>query len=136
MTVDGVRHDQFIDLHVGLDAVSRIPTSWNYSVEDPYAVIAEFHTGQSDRIQWRFARELLLDGLLGPVGEGDIRVRPHRGDGDLLQMDLRTPTGFATFDVDRASIRAFAEATTDLVPLGYEQYLVDLDELDALLIND
>ncbi len=133
MTADKVRHDRNVELHVGNAHRSPVPTSWVYRADDPYAVSIEFFPGQHHRVQWRFARDLLIDGLTEPTGEGDVRVEPDLDRPDLLKLSLRTPSGTATLDVDRAQTQRFIDGAIRLVPAGGEQDFVNLDELDDLL---
>jgi hypothetical protein len=55
-----------------------------YDVADPYAVQVTFHTGSGsdgEIVGWTFARQLLTDGVTGPVGEGDVQVWPSTSAG-------------------------------------------------------
>ncbi len=69
----------------GLGAVLRVPSFpdvvlpvlLGYRESDPYAVrLVLLPDGLGDEsVEWVFARSLLTEGLIGPVGEGDVRVR-------------------------------------------------------------
>jgi len=133
MTPNQVRHHRDIDLHVGNARRSPVPTSWVYRSDDPYAVSIEFFPGRQDRVQWRFARDLLLHGLTEPTGEGDVRIEPDLDDPGSLKLKLRTPSGTATLDIARPQTQRFIDAAIELVPVGGERNFVDLDELDGLL---
>ena len=52
-----------------------LPVVLGYCSSDPYAVSASFGTTAGE-IVWTFGRDLLRDGLGGPVGIGDVRVWP------------------------------------------------------------
>lgn len=102
----------------------------SYSVSDPYAVTAAFRSGDGV-VSWVFARELLLDAMAGPVGEGDIRLSVHEG---VLRMQLSSPAGEATMEGPIAAVRDFLEASLGLLPLGYEWQYMNFDtELAEIL---
>ena len=65
-----------------------------YAADDPWAVRVAFHTGETDVIEWLFARELLADGVVASVGEGDIRVWPALSDGErVVCLSMASPSG-------------------------------------------
>jgi hypothetical protein len=46
-----------------------------YELSDPYAVRVAFTVDESDEaVEWIIGRDLLIDGLNCPVGEGDVRT--------------------------------------------------------------
>src|SRR6478736_4377323 len=47
---------------------------------DPYAVTMVFRTGVQE-VLWTFGRELLVEGLFEPTGDGDVHVWPCLGPG-------------------------------------------------------
>jgi len=110
-----------------------------YSRDDPYAVHVAFHTGGSGNavVEWTFARQLLIDGLLGPTGTGDVRCWPSRERHGVLQLALSSPSGSALFEVPKDALVDFLTRTYAAVPLGSEGEHVDLDaELALLLWSD
>lgn len=107
-----------------------------YSTADPWAVRLVFRSRGDDAVEWVFARDLLHDGAREPVGEGTVHVAPA-GTGHCLRLSLSTPTGCATFEVDRDELAEALAQTFLLVPAGAEIELVDLDrELAALLSSE
>ena len=60
------------------DLATRWLSRLSWSPHLPMAVTLELpETPYGDlTILWRFARDLLADGMAGPVGEGDVRVAP------------------------------------------------------------
>lgn len=74
---------------------------------------------------WTFARELLVSGLEGAVGCGDVRVRPYGYDRTVLEF--HAPEGTAVVHVRSGDVRSFLSRSTDLVPVGLEHLQVDLD---------
>ena len=70
-----------------------------YDVYDPYALTVAFHTGgadTSDTVEWTFARQLLMDGVTAPAGQGDVRVWPTTTAGEgIVCLSLCSPSGKA-----------------------------------------
>ncbi|MFJ5644882.1 SsgA family sporulation/cell division regulator [Streptomyces sp. NPDC093223] len=50
----------------------------SYDPEDPFAVTAMFTLDGRVLARWRLDREMLNESLRGPVGVGDVRLRPVR----------------------------------------------------------
>ena len=107
----------------------RIPVELRYDTCDPYAVRLTFHLPGDDPVTWAFGRELLVDGVGRPCGEGDVHVAP--ADDDLLgEVLIRLQVGSdqALFRVSAAPLVAFLDRTDKLVPLGQEGALADFDD--------
>ena len=111
-----------------------------YSAADPWAVTVTFQTGgEGDGVvEWMFARQLLTDGVAGPVGEGDVRVWPEvHGAGDrVVNLAMASPSGSALFEIDRDDLVEFLQQTYLAVPTGAEAAVVDLDAELAQLLAD
>jgi hypothetical protein len=108
-----------------------------YSPEDPYAVRVTFHTGtaEDEVVAWTFARSLLTDGVMGPVGDGDVQVWPSTTRGvSSVCLSLTSPSGRALFEAPLADIVQFLARTYTLVPTGHESDFVDVDAELALLL--
>lgn len=106
-----------------------------YESGDPYAVHVGFRTGGDDIVEWTFARQLLTDGVSGPVGEGDVQVWPSHNDGTPVAcLALSSPSGRALFEVPQAELVSFLAETYAAVPTGHESEFVDLDAELALLM--
>lgn len=105
-----------------------------YDVRDPWAVAATFQECGRDgaEVSWLFGRQLLTDGLAGPVGAGDVAIRPVDGG---VRLALRSPTGAALVEGDREEVVDFLQRTYLLVPTGHEAGCVDLDAELALLLS-
>ncbi|KGH44557.1 sporulation protein SsgA [Modestobacter caceresii] len=85
-------------------------------------------------VEWLLSRDLLRAGLIGPVGEGDVRLWPARNGLDVLFLQLRAPSGEALFEVSGVAVGQFLRETDALVPVGTESELLRVDdELTALL---
>jgi len=122
---DTIAHDMFALLR---EAAAPVVTRWNYRTDDPFAVTLEIQTRGNRCVDWVLARELLVAGLSAPAGIGDVRVRPARlGEWDLTLVEIRSFDGNAVLEVDRDLLRQFVEATIEVVPLGGESTVVDMD---------
>lgn len=113
----------------------RIPVELRYETCDPYAVRLTFHLPGDAPVTWAFGRELLVDGVGSPCGEGDVRVSPAGSDtlGDVL-IRLQVGPDQALFRSSVAPLVAFLDRTDKLVPLGQEGALADFDaHLDEAL---
>lgn len=110
-----------------------------YDAGDPYAVHVGFRTGGGldavDVVEWTFARQLLTDGVAGPVGDGDVQVWPSRiGPAAVVCLSLCSPSGKALFEVPLGELIEFLTQTYLAVPTGSESRFVDLDAELALLM--
>ncbi len=106
-----------------------------YSENDPYAVTASFGT-RHGTIVWAFARDLLLDGLVEPVGDGDVSVWPAVGmrDDACVMIEFRSPDGELLVETPSRGITEFVNRSLDLVPRESESAHLDVDRLiDQLL---
>ncbi len=113
----------------------RIPVELGYETCDPYAVRLTFHLPGDAPVTWTFGRELLIDGLGRPCGEGDVRIEPVDPEmlGEVL-IRLQVGSDQALFRTGTAPLVAFLDRTDRLVPLGQEGALADFDaHLDEAL---
>ena len=128
-----------LDLRLVVPGGPSLPvvTAVRYDAADPWAVRIAFRTGTegSGVVEWLFARSLLIEGAVGPVGEGDVRVWPvQRGRGCVVHLAMASPSGSAVFELDRDELEQFLRRTCAAVPVGRESAAVDLDaELAQLL---
>ncbi len=120
----------------------RIPVELRYESTDPYAVRLTFHLPGDAPVTWAFGRELLVDGVNGAAGDGDVRVSPVElagggGTGEMpgeVHIRLQVGNDQALFRAGVAPIIAFLDRTDKLVPLGQEQALADFEaDLDQAL---
>ena len=120
----------------------RIPVELRYESTDPYAVRLTFHLPGDAPVTWAFGRELLVDGVGGASGDGDVRISPVEqtgggGTGEMAaEVHIRLQVGAdqALFRASVAPLVAFLDRTDKLVPLGQEQALADFEaELDEAL---
>jgi hypothetical protein len=129
MTSESVRQDMFTVLH---GQATPIVTRWSYQAADPFAVSLAVRIQQGHWIEWLVARDLVVQALDGPAGEGDIRMVPRTASGyDVVEIEIRSTDGRAVLEVDHDLLHQFVHATLGVVPLGEESAHVDLDEAVA-----
>ncbi|MBR8639854.1 SsgA family sporulation/cell division regulator [Streptomyces tuirus] len=104
----------------------------SYDTADPFAVTVVFSHDGRVLARWQLDREMLGDALRGPVGVGDVRMRPEsRGMWQELRMEFlgdARPDGGRHHAVVFAwapGFAAFLRETYELVPPGREEFRVD-----------
>ncbi|MGX2996960.1 SsgA family sporulation/cell division regulator [Streptomyces sp. JNUCC 64] len=112
-----------------------VPARLTYRPDDPFAVHIAFHIGSEHPVNWTFARELLIEGVFRPCGQGDVRVWPTKvGGRSVVLVALSSPDGDALLEAPAAPVSAWLERTLRIVPPGSETGRLGLDEeLVALL---
>ena len=104
-----------------------------YAAMDPYAVHLIVSADHSAASCWVFARDLLIAGLTGTAGQGDVMVGTEPG-GGVVSVTLRNGRDVLAIDLPRLPLCRFAADMLAIVPRGSEQAHVDLDaELRSLL---
>jgi hypothetical protein len=132
MTATTIHHEHVAALHTQGDPIP-VSTRWTYRADEPFAITVAFATERGRWVEWIFARDLLIAGLDDPSGEGDLRVAPHPADDEVLLLEIRSPSGSAMFELDRADTEDFVTHTLELVPAGTESTHFDIDRLLAEL---
>ncbi|MFF8770017.1 SsgA family sporulation/cell division regulator [Kitasatospora sp. NPDC015120] len=123
-----------MNLVVSAELTFRIVVDLDYDPADPYAVRFTFHLPGDEPVTWVFARELLLDGLARPSGEGDVHIHPVGGELGEVCLVLCSPEGDAVLRGAAPPLIAFLARTDRLVPIGEEAAAGDLDaQLDLIL---
>jgi hypothetical protein len=120
-----------------LGSVHRLDAVFGYDLRDPFAVTVTFRTGYGD-VVWAFARDLLLEGVDSPTGDGDVHVWPCEDvDGHpVVMIELSSDDGELLVQAPRWAVRRFVSRTLRAVPAGAESGLLDIDAvLDALLAS-
>ncbi|MEV6396473.1 SsgA family sporulation/cell division regulator [Streptomyces sp. NPDC051907] len=106
-----------------------VPARLSYRTDDPYAVHISFHVGSDSPVNWTFARELLVEGVFRPCGDGDVKVWPTKVDGrGVILMALSSPDGDALLEASAAVVSAWLERTLRAVPPGTESEQLGIDE--------
>lgn len=127
MISDTIQQDMFTVLH---GQPAPVVTRWCYAAADPYAITVAIQTRRDRWVEWLVGRDLVVAGLVGPAGEGDVRMRPQLVQGyDIVAIEIRSGDGRAVLEVDRDLLRHFIRATTEVVPLGHESERLDLDQV-------
>ncbi|WP_099897023.1 SsgA family sporulation/cell division regulator [Streptomyces sp. TLI_171] len=114
-----------------------VAASLRYRAEEPFVVHLDSHVEQPEPVTWALSRDLLLAGLEGPAGMGDLTVRPGHGaeDGDVL-LSLRGEGEDALLRMSAEELRSFLRLTECVVPVGCEQEHVDLNRLIGRLLGE
>ncbi|MFF7752501.1 SsgA family sporulation/cell division regulator [Streptomyces sp. NPDC007971] len=112
-----------------------VPARLTYRCDDPYAIHIGFHINSEHPVNWTFARELLVEGVFRPCGQGDVRVWPTKADGrSVVLMGLSSPDGDALLEAPAAQVSAWLERTLRAVAPGTEGGQLGIDDaLDQLL---
>lgn len=120
-----------------LGTLHHLDATFGYDAADPFAVTVTFRTAYGD-VAWTFARDLLLEGIDTPAGDGDVHVWPSDDDDGrpVVVVELESDDGQLMAQAPRWAVRRFAARTLRCVPAGAESELLDLDAvLDALLAS-
>ncbi|EME98795.1 SsgA family sporulation/cell division regulator [Streptomyces mobaraensis NBRC 13819 = DSM 40847] len=125
---DTVQAEVIMTFLVSEELSFRIPVELAYDSSDPYAVKFTFHLPGDAPVTWAFARELLLDGLSQPSGEGDVHIAPASAQ-HLSDVFIRLQVGGegALFRAGAAPLVAFLDRTDRVAPLGEERSVADFD---------
>ncbi|MFD8915742.1 SsgA family sporulation/cell division regulator [Streptomyces sp. NPDC059575] len=112
-----------------------VPARLSYRSDDPYAIHVTFHINSEFPVNWTFARELLVEGVFRPCGNGDVRVWPTKVNGrSVVLMALSSPDGDALLEAPTPQVSGWLERTLRVVPPGAEAEQLGIDAaLDQLL---
>jgi hypothetical protein len=105
-----------------------IPAVLGYDPADPWAVEVTFGR-PSETVRWLIGRDLLLQGMTEPVGEGDVQLSPSIDEygGAAVVLDLCSPHGRLVTQMPTRDLGSFLARTLAVVPEGTES--IDLDQL-------
>ena len=113
-----------------------VHTTLRYTPDDPLAVHIDFPAGASAddaNVTWTFARTLLVEGLINPVGMGDVHLWPL---GPVYTVvELHSPHGMAMIRFDSPALRRFLRRSYAVVALGGEDLEPALDDGLASLLG-
>jgi hypothetical protein len=133
MHTDAVHQSQFVVLN---ESTTPVLSRLSYHAEEPFAATVAFRTERGRWIEWTFARDLLVTGMTEPSGLGDVRIRPDLSeDEEFLTLEIESPDGYASFELEREDVRTFLDASFELVPLGDESEHFDVDGLIEEISN-
>lgn len=107
-----------------------------YRRNDPYAVTMTFLTGSGD-LTWTFGRDLLVDGVNLPTGQGDVHVAPSIASNGRagVHIELSSPDGHLVLQARADDVNDFITRSTEVVPVGSESVQVEVDSLIAQLLD-
>ncbi|MER8043511.1 SsgA family sporulation/cell division regulator [Streptomyces sp. NPDC094032] len=117
--------------------METVAATLRYDRKDPFAVRMAFPpraTLEGVEVSWAFARELLAQGVEGPAGLGDVRLRPYGYDRTVVEF--HAPEGVAMVHVRTSELRRFLESSQRLVPRGREHQYLDWDGNLAQLLEE
>ncbi|MGW1029966.1 SsgA family sporulation/cell division regulator [Streptomyces sp. NPDC002577] len=119
-----------------LDEFTRLPmrATFRFDVAVPAVVTVEFLAERGPKLVWRIGRELLHGGLTSMSGCGEVRMWPTLpGERPSSWLFLESPEVEALFEVPRAPLAEWLEATYQVVPaeaewdgLNWGDFLMDL----------
>ncbi|WP_328605771.1 SsgA family sporulation/cell division regulator [Amycolatopsis sp. NBC_00345] len=133
MHTDAVHQTQFVLLN---ESTTPVLSRLSYHAAEPFAVTVAFRTERGRWIEWTFARDLLVTGLNEPSGLGDVRVRPDLSEDEaMLTLEIESPDGYASFELEREDVQTFLDSSYELVPLGVESESFDVDALIEEISN-
>ncbi|MFD7546419.1 SsgA family sporulation/cell division regulator [Streptomyces sp. NPDC059578] len=127
---ESVQAEVMMSFLVSEELTFRIPVELRYDSADPYAVRLTFHLPGDAPVSWTFGRELLVDGVAEPCGDGDVHIAPD--DPEILSdvlITLQVGVEQAVFRAGVAPLIAFLDRTDKIVPLGQERAMAGFDSL-------
>lgn len=120
-------HAELVSLY---DGTTPVRSRWSYRADQPFTVTAAFQTERDRWVEWAFSRDLLVEGLTGPAGVGDVRLHPESENGlTMLVVEIESPEGYAELELDHDGVANFLAATAKIVPVGEESTHFDVDAL-------
>jgi len=130
----GVTQSVTLELIDASGTATPMQADLTYDPRDPYAVTAVFLTGAGN-VRWTFGRDLLVDGIYEPTGDGDVHVWPCLdADGHaVVIIELCSPDGEALVQARTGDLNTFVERMTGLVAPGAESEFMDLDATIAAI---
>ncbi|MEV7077872.1 SsgA family sporulation/cell division regulator [Streptomyces sp. NPDC093516] len=108
---------------------------FTYDTSDPLAVTLVLDSDGERPVRWIFCRQLLADGLVARVGEGEVVLWPlFDSDGERASFCVRVGGGDRTalFEIPGEPVVQWLARTWEMVPRGTELEDVDWDELVQL----
>ena len=123
---------------VGPHGATPVEAELRYDPADPYAVAMAFLVS-GRAVVWVFGRDLLMQGVSEPVGDGDVQVLPSiDADGRAqVLISLTAPTGQALVEVRARDVLDFLALTAQAVWPGTEGDRLSADDaIAAILVGD
>jgi hypothetical protein len=113
-------------------SMPAVRAEFRYRPWDPFTVLLELALDQSPSVSWEFARDLVLTGIKGPVGLGDVRLFPGEHG---VHLELYGQRSAAVLVLDQQDVERFLAESLRMVPVGGESEFHRLDDEIALLVS-
>ena len=111
-----------------------VHAEFRYRSDDPFAVQLLLSVDQSPAITWVFGRDLLVAGVRGPAGIGDVQIFPVH-DGTVIE--LRSGEHSARLLAHTPDVLDFLDRSVGLVPAGSESAYLEVEsDLRDLPVHD
>jgi hypothetical protein len=108
-----------------------------YDTRDPFAVELMWSDSSGRPVRRLMSRDLLDDGLIVRVGQGDVQVRPAYDNQATVFIEMRSGDEWTVFEALADEVVEFLDRTYDVVAPGAESWWMDIDEeLEQLLMAD
>ena len=113
-----------------------IAVTLSFDPADPWAVTLTLYSGPAP-VRWTFGRELVVEGLHEPVGEGDVLVWPSLDDAgrSSVAIELRSPEGTFAGQLPTREVAPFVRDMLAAVPAGSETAHLDIEALVDLMVH-
>ena len=130
----GLTQSVTLELIDAVGTATPMQADLTYDPRDPFAVTAVFMTGAGN-VRWTFGRDLLVEGVYEPAGDGDVHVWPCLdSDGHaVVIIELCSPDGEALVQARTTDLTTFVERMTTLVAPGTESEHLDIDATIAAI---
>ncbi|PKW16656.1 SsgA family sporulation/cell division regulator [Saccharopolyspora spinosa] len=115
--------------------IAPVGVELRYDSRNPYEISMKLNVGADGQVDWVIARDLLADGLIAEAGEGDVRIRPRLDSSGVVVIELSSPSGQASFEVDADQLVDFVNDTYDVVAPGDEHRWMNVDEVLSRLLS-
>ncbi|WP_010315108.1 SsgA family sporulation/cell division regulator [Saccharopolyspora spinosa] len=115
--------------------IAPVGVELRYDSRNPYEISMKLNVGTDGQVDWVIARDLLADGLIAEAGEGDVRIRPRLDASGVVVIELSSPSGQASFEVDADQLVDFVNDTYDVVAPGDEHRWMNVDEVLSRLLS-
>lgn len=116
------------------DEVVLVPADLVYRSRDCLAVTMVLCGPDGEEAGWTFAWDLLRQGLTGPAGRGDIRIRPAPGAVPMVEVAL-SGRYEATVLFPTADVRSFVSRVRTVAPLDAPRIQRSLGEELATIMG-
>jgi Streptomyces sporulation and cell division protein, SsgA len=120
----------------GAGDVAPMEVEFSYDPRDPYAVSLSFVTAEPS-VRWTFGRDLLMEGMYEPSGDGDVHVFPsvEASGVAVVLLELVGPEGEALVKARTREVEPFVDDMCAMVPPSTESAHLHVDETIAAILG-